>query len=236
MAPKVLVVLTSHGYIESAKKPTGWYLPELSHPYDVFRSAGIEVVTASPKGGHAPLDPASVEASKDDASAMTFSQTQSFVWENTAPISTFLGRASEFAALFYPGGHGPVFDLVENEDSLALIEEFAEMGKPVAAVCHGPVAFLNAKGGKGGEEKKGLIEGRDVTGFSNEEEDQVGMTKYMPVLYEDGAKARGANYKKADKAWGELVIVQDGGKLITGQNPASAKGVGEAIVKAINGA
>ncbi|KAI0902758.1 DJ-1/PfpI family protein [Ustulina deusta] len=229
MALKVLVVLTSVGHIEAANKPTGWFLPELSHPYDVLTSAGVEIVTASPKGGVAPLDPGSVEMFKEDAGAQAFAAEKKAVWEQTQPLATFRGRADEFAALFYPGGHGPMFDLVDDADSIAVIEEFAAKGKVVAAVCHGPVVFLNAKRADG----TALLDAREVTGFSNAEEDAVDMSKYMPFMLEDRMKAVGGIYKKAEKPWGELVLVQDGGKLITGQNPASAKGVGEAILKGI---
>ncbi|KAI1183899.1 ThiJ/PfpI family protein [Nemania serpens] len=229
MAPKVLVVLTSFGHIEAANKPTGWYLPELSHPYDVLTQAGVEIVTASPKGGVAPLDPASATASQDDASAQAFLSEKKPVWEQTQRLSDFRGRADEFAALFYPGGHGPMFDLVDDADSLALIAEFVAKGRPVAAVCHGPVVFLNAKRHDGTP----LLAGREATGFSNAEEDAVGMSEFMPFLLEDRIRGVGAMYRKAGEPWGELVVVQDGGKLITGQNPASAKGVGEAILKAI---
>ncbi|KAI0096874.1 DJ-1/PfpI family protein [Nemania sp. FL0031] len=229
MAPKVLVVLTSVGHIEAADKPTGWYLPELSHPYDVLAGAGVEIVTASPKGGVAPLDPASVEMFKEDPSAQAFVANHKAVWEQTQQVSSFRGRAGEFAALFYPGGHGPMFDLVDDADSIALIEEFTAKGKPVAAVCHGPVVLLNAKKADGTP----LLAGRVATGFSNAEEDAVGMSKFMPFLLEDRIAATGATFKKAEQPWAELVVVQDGGKLITGQNPASAKGVGEALLKAI---
>lgn len=234
MAPKVLIVLTSHGHIEAANKPTGWYLPELSHPYDVLSSAGITLITASPKGGIAPLDPASIEASKSDASAQAFLTTKTRVWEQTQPLSSFAASqaAEDFDALFYPGGHGPMFDLVNDAQSIALIEAFAKKGKPVAAVCHGPIVFVNAKGADG---EKPLLQGKQVTGFSNAEEDAVQMSGYMPFLLEDRVKGVGAEYRKAAEPWGELVVVQDGGRLITGQNPASAKGVGEAILKAIQG-
>ncbi|KAI1122768.1 ThiJ/PfpI family protein [Nemania abortiva] len=229
MAPKVLVVLTSVGHIEAADKPTGWYLPELAHPYDVLTSAGVEIVTASPAGGVAPLDPGSVAMSADDASSQAFLAKHKPVWEQTQRASAFRGRAGEFAALFYPGGHGPMFDLVSNADSIALIEEFAAAGKPVAAVCHGPVVLLNAKKADGTP----LLAGKAATGFSNAEEDAVAMSQFMPFLLEDKIKAVGAKYEKAAQPWAELVVVQDGGKLITGQNPASAKGVGEALLKAI---
>lgn len=236
MAPKVLIVLTSHGHIEAANKPTGWYLPELSHPYDVLERGGVELVTASPKGGVAPLDPASAEASKDDVGAQAFLTDKRRVWEQTKPLSAFAGAAADeaadaFDALFYPGGHGPMFDLVDDAASIALIEAFARKGKPVAAVCHGPIVFVNAKGAGG----QPLLAGKEATGFSNAEEDAVGMSKYMPFLLEDRIKGVGARYRKAGELWGELVVVQDEGRLITGQNPASAKGVGEAILKAIQG-
>ncbi|KAI1117654.1 DJ-1/PfpI family protein [Nemania sp. NC0429] len=229
MAPKVLVVLTSIDRIEAADKPTGWYLTEFSHPYDILVGAGVEIITASPKGGIAPLEPASVAAAKDDASAQAFLSQKRAVWEQTQRLSNFRGRADEFAALFYPGGHGPMFDLVDDGDSIAVIEEFVAKGKPVAAVCHGPVVFVNAKKPDGTP----LLAGREATGFSNAEEDVIGMSKFMPFLLEDRIRSVGATFRKAGDPWGELVVVEDGGKLITGQNPASAKGVGEAIVKAI---
>ncbi|KAI1743855.1 DJ-1/PfpI family protein [Xylaria scruposa] len=230
MAPKVLVVLTSFGYIEAAKMPTGWYLPELAHPYDVLTEAGIEIVAASPKGGVAPLDPVSVERFKDDASAQAFLRDKKAIWEKTQPLSSFKGRADEFEALFYPGGQGPMFDLVDDADSIALIEEFAAKRKPVAAVCHGPIVLVNAKRSDG----KPLLAGKEATGFSNVEEDIAGTTNVMPFSLEDRIKAVGGNYRKADQPLAELVVVQDEGRLITGQNPASAKGVGEAILKAIS--
>ncbi|KAI1210117.1 DJ-1/PfpI family protein [Annulohypoxylon truncatum] len=229
MAPKVLVVLTSYGRIESIGQPTGWYLPEFAHPYEVLSKKGVEIVTASPKGGVAPLDPGSVEAFKGDASAANFHATKAALWEQTAPISSFLGKSSDFAALFYPGGHGPMFDLATDADSIALINEFVAAGKPVAAVCHGPVVFVNVElpGGKK------LLAGKEATGFSNAEEDAVGMSKHMPFALEDKIKEAGAIYKKAPEPWAPLTLVQDGGKFITGQNPASSVGVGEALAKAI---
>ncbi|KAK9773249.1 putative DJ-1/PfpI family protein [Seiridium cardinale] len=227
MAPKVLVVLTSYGKIEGTDHETGWYLPELAHPYDVLEPK-TELVIVSPKGGEAPLDKSSVEAFKQDPSSTNFLKKES-LWKNTDKLSNYLGRSSEFAAIFYPGGHGPMFDLATDKESIALINEFVAAGKPVAAVCHGPIVFTNVTlpGGKH------LLAGKEVTGFSNVEEDQAQMTKLMPVLLEDEIKRAGGSYKKAAEPWGELVIVQDGGKFITGQNPASAKGVGEAIAKAI---
>ncbi|ORY68286.1 DJ-1/PfpI family protein [Pseudomassariella vexata] len=228
MAPKVLVVLTSCGQMTTADKLTGWYLPELAHPYDVL-SPKTEIVMASPKGGIAPVDMGSVEAFKSDPSSSSFFANQKSVWETTKPISSFLGRASEFAALFYPGGHGPMFDLATDTDSIQLINEFVAAEKPVAAVCHGPAVFTNVVLPSG----KHLLADKEVTGFSNAEEDMAQMTEFMPFLLETKIKDVGGKYVKADEAWGEKVVVVDGGKLITGQNPASAKGTGEAILKAI---
>lgn len=166
---------------------------------------------------------------KADESAANFYKTKESLWKNTGKLSDYLGRSSEFAALFYPGGHGPMFDLATDKESIALINEFVAAGKPVAAVCHGPIVFANVIKADG----KHLLAGKEVTGFSNVEEDQVQMTKLMPFLLEDKIKEAGATYVKADEPWGVKVVSADGGKLITGQNPASAKGVGEAIAKAI---
>ncbi|KAI1849619.1 hypothetical protein JX265_007957 [Neoarthrinium moseri] len=228
MAPKVLVVLTSYGQIEGTDNKTGWYLPELAHPYDVL-APKTELVFASPKGGEAPLDQASVEMFKSDPSSVEFLKTKEALWKNTEKLSSFVGRSGEFAALFYPGGHGPMFDLATDKDSIALINEFVAAGKPVSAVCHGPAVFTNVVLPSG----KHLVDGKEVTGFSNVEEDQAQMTKLMPFLLETKLGEVGGVYKKAAEPWGPLVLSVDGGKLITGQNPASAKGVGEAIAKAI---
>ncbi|KAM4066383.1 DJ-1/PfpI family protein [Hirsutella rhossiliensis] len=225
MAPKVLVVLTSHDRIDRLDKPTGWFLPELAHPYDVL-SPKTEIVVASPKGGVAPLDPGSVEMFANDRSSADFLKKHKDVWEKTTPLKQFLGRASEFAALFYPGGHGPMYDLVNDKDSLQLIEEFYKAGKPVAAVCHGPIVFYKAK-----IDGKPLVEGRRVTGFTNREEKDVKLDDAMPLLLETSLLEVGADFQMAPSPWGEMIVVD--GQIITGQNPASAKGVGEAIARAI---
>lgn len=231
MAPKVLAVLSSYGYIEAAKRPTGWYLPELAHPYDVLTSKGAEITTASPKGGVAPLDPSSVEAFKEDAAATQFLNTKQAVWEQTAKLSSFVGAgaAQEFDALFYPGGFGPMFDLATDAESQALIAEFVAAGKPVAAVCHGPVVLAGVKTAAG----RHLVDGKRVTGFSNAEEEFTGIKEYLPFLLEDRLKEAGGRYEKAAEPWAENVVVEDGGKLITGQNPGSSKAVGEALAKSL---
>lgn len=182
---------------------------------------------ASPKGGEAPLDPNSVEMFKTDQSSMEFLEKKKHVWQNTAKLASFLGKADQFDAIFYPGGHGPMFDLPVDADSQKLIAEFATKGKVVSAVCHGPAAFVNVKLPDG----KHLLNGKTVTGFTNKEEEQVGLTKAVPFLLEDALRKVCGNFVAADEPWAEKVVVD--GKLITGQNPASAKGVGEAIVQAM---
>jgi putative intracellular protease/amidase len=199
--------------------------PEFAHPHEVL-SPKVEIVVASPKGGAAPLDPGSVEMFTDDVS-QSFLKNQKSLWENTKPISEFLGRASEFAAVFYPGGHGPMFDLATDKDSIQLIQEFWAAGKPVSAVCHGPAAFVNVK-----IDGEPLVKGKKVTAFTDEEEEQVKLTQAVPFALETEIKKSGADFVKADQAWGEKLAVD--GNLITGQNPASGKAVGQAILKALN--
>ncbi|KAK3294330.1 class I glutamine amidotransferase-like protein [Chaetomium fimeti] len=226
-SPKVLVVLTSHDKLGDTGKPTGWYLSELAHPYDILTAQGFSITLASPAGGPAPLDPSSVEAASDDAVSQGFLTERNALWEATEPLVSFLGRADEFAALFFPGGHGPMFDLAVDPTSQALVQEFAAKGKVVAAVCHGPAALVGVEG---------LLEGKAVTGFTNAEEEAVGLDAAMPFALEDRlveVVGKGGRFEKAAEKWGEKVVVD--GKLITGQNPASAKGVGEAIVRAVLG-
>ncbi|KAJ5119721.1 hypothetical protein N7448_010390 [Penicillium atrosanguineum] len=231
MSPKVLVVLTSANEIPAIKKPTGWYLPEFAHPHHVLHNK-VSLTIASPKGGEAPLDPSSVEMFKDDTS-VNFLNNQKALWTKTEKLSDVLPRVNEFDAIFYVGGHGPMFDLTSDATSIKLIEAFAAAKKPVAAVCHGPCVFLNTKGPSG----KPLIAGAQVTGFSNEEEDQAQLSSAMPFMLEtELEKVSGGHFVKAAEPWGEKIVVaktEVGGDLITGQNPASATGVGEAILKSL---
>lgn len=230
MAPKVLVVLSSHSELGNTGRKTGWYLSEFAHPYKVLRDAGFAITVASPHGGAAPLDPSSVEVAKDDSVSVEFLHNSSALWEVTEKVSDFLGKADEFDAIFFPGGHGPMFDLPVDQDSQKLIAEFWEKQKVVSAVCHGPAALVNVKLANG----QLLLKDREVTGFSNAEEDQVGLSQAVPFLLEDKLKEAGTTYKKNAENWGVKVVVD--GRLITGQNPASAHAVGEAIVKAVKGA
>ncbi|GAO14487.1 uncharacterized protein UV8b_04280 [Ustilaginoidea virens] len=230
MTKKVLIVLTSADRIPKLDRPTGWYLPELAHPYLVL-APEAEIAVASPKGGAAPLDPSSVDAYKSDEASARFLRDHRSVWEATTPLAEYVGRAGDFDAVFYPGGHGPMLDLAADADSVRLVEEFYAAGKPVAAVCHGPIALRDARSSRSSEGGEPILRGRRVTGFSNAEEEQVQLSAAMPFLLEDELKRVGARYEAAPEPWGEKVVVD--GQIITGQNPASAKGVGEAILKAI---
>lgn len=228
--PRVLVVLTSaSSYKKNGEdKPTGWYLPEFSHPYDVLKD-DAELVVVSPKGGKAPLDPASVEASKEDKISVDFLQNNKALFEQTEKLETYLGRAKEFDALFYVGGVGPMWDLATDSDSHKLINEFHSANKVIAAVCHGPAALVNVKLADGSS----FLNGKAVAGFSDAEEEVVGNTPPIPFSLEEKLKeASGGKYEKAEP-WAEKVVVSGGGRLITGQNPGSAKGVGEKILAAI---
>jgi putative intracellular protease/amidase len=174
------------------------------------------------------LDPVSIELFKKDALSVDFYANKKFLWEETTPLKQFLGRSSEFVALLYPGGHGPMFDLVQDEDSIRLIEEFITADKPVAAICHGPISFINVI-----VNGQTLAKGRRLTGYSNDEESAAKRTSLLPFLLEDELKKKGAKYEKAAVLLRPKVVID--GKIITGQNPASAKGVAEALAKAIAG-
>ncbi|KAN0066256.1 hypothetical protein ACQY0O_000350 [Thecaphora frezii] len=211
-AQKILVVFTSHTKLIGSDHPTGYYLPEIAHPYYIFKNAGFELVAASPAGGVAPLDQSSVEAFKDDKDSVKFlndSEAQSFV-SNTTPLSQFAGKAGEFAAIFYPGGHGPCFDLPVDATSQELIRQFYESAKPTSAVCHAPAVFADVKLSDGSY----LVNGKKLTSFTNDEEEQAGLTNAIPWLVETRLKERGALFEKASP-WGEKVVVDEqGGKLL----------------------
>jgi len=211
----------------TADKPTGWYLPELAHPYYVLANVA-DITIASPKGGTAPLDKSSVDAFKEDKEAMDFFEQKKALWEKTEKLSDLSGAAKNFDAIFFVGGHGPMFDLVDDPVSHKLISDFFDAGKVVSAVCHGPIALAKVKLSDGSY----LVSGQPVTGFSNAEEEQSGLTKAMPVLLEDILLQNGGKYEKAEP-WGVKVAIGRSGKLITGQNPASARPLGEAIKKAL---
>jgi len=213
---KILMVLTSHDDLGDTGNKTGFWLEEFAAPYYVFRDAGAEITLASPKGGQPPLDPNSdaEDAQTDATRRFKADDAGQAALANTVALSDV--AAEDFDAIFYPGGHGPLWDLAEDSHSKALIEGFAARGRPVGAVCHAPAVFRHTKGADGTP----LVSGKTVTGFTNTEEEAVGLTGVVPFLVEDMLRGNGADYQKGDD-WGSFVVVD--GTLVTGQNPASSE-------------
>lgn len=220
---KILMVLTSHDRLGDTGEKTGFWLEEFAAPYYVLKDAGAEVVLASPKGGQPPIDP------KSDAPDAQTDATRRFQGDAEAQAALADTRRltqvsmDGFDAVFYPGGHGPLWDLAENAESRALIESAIAASKPVAAVCHAPAVFKHANGPDG----EPLVKGKRVTGFSNGEEAAVGLTEVVPFLVEDMLTARGGDYRRADD-WQNHVEVD--GPLVTGQNPASSEATAHALL------
>lgn len=223
MTKSILMVLTSHDTLGDTGEKTGFWLEEFAAPYYVFRDAGHEVTLASPEGGQPPLDPksdsddAQTDATrrfKDDPAARS-------ALANTHRLSTV--KAEDYDAVFYPGGHGPMWDLVDDKTSIALTEAFWAAGKPVGAVCHAPIIFKHAKDASGDY----IVKGRAVTGFTNGEEAGVGLTDVVPHLVEDVLKDRGGDYSKADDF---APYIRTDGHLVTGQNPASSEEAAKALM------
>ncbi|KAH7141042.1 class I glutamine amidotransferase-like protein [Dactylonectria macrodidyma] len=228
--PQLLVVLTSQDVLPTRDNmKTGWYLPELVHPYNDLISH-VDLTLASPKGGEAPIDPYSIEDSKNDEACQKFLREKEGLWKNTTNLESFLGRSSEYVGIFFVGGHGPMIDLAVDSTSHALIREFYESGKIVSAVCHGPAALVNVKLSDGTY----MVKGQTVTGFSNAEEDAYQFTDAMPFLLEDELRNHGGEYVKADQPFGVKVVVSGKtGNLVTGQNPPSAGAIGKTLVEVI---
>ena len=225
---KILMVLTSHDRLGDTGKKTGLWLEELAAPYYAFRDAGAEVVLASPAGGAAPVDPKSDEPDFQTDHTRRFSDDDIAQAQLASTIRVDAVMPEEFDAVFYPGGHGPLWDLAEDPDSLALIGDILSSGKPLALVCHAPGALRHAKDAAG----KALIAGRRVTGFANSEEDAVGLTDVVPFLVEDALKEAGGIYSKGED-WQPYVVTD--GNLITGQNPASSAPAAEAVLSQLRG-
>jgi putative intracellular protease/amidase len=224
---KILMILTSHDQLGDTGHKTGFWLEEFASPYYVFKDANADITLASPAGGQPPLDPKSDEEDfqtdatrrfKNDAAAQQ-------ALANTVKLSDV--SADDYDAVFYPGGHGPLWDLSEDSNSINLIETMSAAGKPVAAVCHAPAVLKNAKNPDGSP----LVEGKSVTGFSNTEEDAVQLTGVVPFLLEDELKTRGGQYTRADD-WNPHIIVD--GKLVTGQNPASSEEAARAVLELLS--
>ena len=222
---KVLMVMTSHDQLGDTDRKTGIWLEEFAAPFYVLTDAGIDVVLASPKGGQPPIDPSSEEKSALTEATQRFekdSKTQA-LFASTLSLKSV--SSHEFDAVFYPGGHGPLWDLVSDEDSHKLLESFIFQEKLIAAVCHAPIVLLNL----GNPFGKSFLDGRHVTGFSNAEEELVGLTEIVPELLEDALISKGGIYSKADSEFAPHVVVD--GKLITGQNPASSASAAERLVE-----
>ncbi|GKW53593.1 type 1 glutamine amidotransferase domain-containing protein [Pseudoalteromonas shioyasakiensis] len=215
-AKKILMVLTSHDELGDTGHKTGFWVEEFAAPYYAFIDAGAEVTLASVKGGQPPVDPnsAAPDAATDATKRFEQDSAAKTLMANTKPLAEV--KADDFDAVFYPGGHGPLWDLVDNQDSISLIEQFLNSEKPVGAVCHASAVLLNAKNAAG----KSVVFDKKVTGFSNSEEDAVQLTNVVPLLVEDELIKQGGQYQKTDD-WGELAI--EDGLLITGQNPASSE-------------
>jgi putative intracellular protease/amidase len=220
---KILMVLTSHDQLGNTGHKTGFWLEEFAAPYYAFKDAGAEIVLASPKGGQPPLDPRSDEPDSQTDATRRFRADAASTQALAATLKLADAAKGEYDAVFYPGGHGPLWDLAEDKDSIALVECTYAAGKPLGAVCHAPAVFRHTRGTDG----QPLVKGKPVTGFSNSEEEAIGLTKIVPFLVEDMLKANGGHYSKKDN-WQSYAITD--GNLVTGQNPASSVAVAEAVL------
>ena len=220
---KILMVLTSHNVLGSTGRPTGFWLEEFTAPYYVFLDAGQQVTVASPKGGQPPIDPKSDEPANQTASMTRFKgdKAAQSVLASTVKLADM--KVSDFDTVFYSGGHGPMWDLAEDPVSIALIEAFYDAGKPVAAVCHAPGVLRHAT-----HKGQPLVKGKRVTGFTNEEEEEVQLTHVVPFLVEDELLRLGGRFEKVGN-WKVFAITD--GRLITGQNPASSTAAAQALLK-----
>jgi putative intracellular protease/amidase len=212
---KILMVLTSHDKLGNTGRKTGFWLEELAAPYFVFKDAGAEMVLASPKGGQPPLDPKSNEKQFQTDLTHRFEADDAAKAQLARTLRLDSVKAADFDTVFYPGGHGPMWDLAEDPVSIRLLESFVAARKPTALVCHAPGALRHVKAPNG----RPLVEGRNVTGFANSEEEVMGLTHVVPFLVEDELKAKGGHFSKGAD-WAVHVVTD--GLLITGQNPASS--------------
>ncbi len=223
---KILMVLTSHDQLGDTGKKTGFWLEEFAAPYYVFKDAGVAITLASPQGGQPPLDPKSDEPDFHTDATRRFrtDQAAQALLASTNKLSAMVAR--DYDAVFYPGGHGPLWDLVEDAASIALIESMLNSGKPVACVCHAPAVLRHPKASDG----QSVVHGKSVTGFTNTEEDAVGLTQVVPFLVEDMLVTNGGKYTKGAD-WQPHVVTD--GLLITGQNPASSEAAAKVLLSAV---
>jgi putative intracellular protease/amidase len=226
---KVLIVLTSHDKLGDTGRKTGFWLEELAAPYYTFKEAGAEITLASPKGGQPPLDPKSNEPDFQTDETRRFEADAEAVAALSSTVRLADVDQADFDTVFYPGGHGPLWDLAEDPKSISLIESFLAAKKPIALVCHAPGALRHVKTPEG----RPLVEGKKVTGFANSEEEAVGLTKVVPFLVEDELKTQGGVYSKGPD-WGSYAV-QDG-LLITGQNPHSSAEAAGVLLNALKNA
>lgn len=220
---KILMVMTSHDQLGNTGEKTGIWLEEFAAPYFVFTDAGVDLTLASPKGGQPPIDPKSDKPENQTEAQKRFKEDKAAqrAFANTLRLADV--RAQDFDAVFYPGGHGPMWDLTEDPTSIALIEAFYNAGKPVAAVCHAPAVLHRVK--YNGEP---IVRGKHVTGFANSEEEIMKLTQIVPFLVEDELERQGGLFEKAPD-WESHVVVD--GRLITGQNPASSTAGARALLQ-----
>lgn len=225
---KILIVLTSHSTLGNTGDKTGFWIEEFAAPYYVLLDAGAAITIASPLGGQPPVDPKSEAAEAQTPATKRFYADLNAIDKVAGTIKLSEVQIDDYDAVFYPGGHGPLWDLANDKNSIQLIEDFYNTQKPIAFVCHAPAALINVKAENG----QPLIKGKKLTGFSNTEEEAVGLTKVVPFLLEDELKKLGAHYNKGAD-WGSY-IEQDG-LLITGQNPASSAAVAHLLLQTLKG-
>jgi putative intracellular protease/amidase len=222
----ILIVLTSHDTLGATGRKTGFWLEELAAPYYAFKQAGANVVLASPAGGRPPLDPKSNEPDFQTELTRRFEADADATAQLAATVRLDSVAQDDFDAVFYPGGHGPLWDLAEDAHSIALIEAFVAADKPVALVCHAPGVLRHARYPDGSP----LVQGKQVTGFTNSEEAAVGLTDIVPFLVEDELKAKGGNFTRGGD-WASYVVTD--GLLITGQNPGSSAATAATLLQVL---
>ncbi len=223
---KILMVLTSHGEMGTSGKKTGFWVEEFAAPYYVLAEAGAEITIASPAGGQPPVDPKSEAPDAQTAATKKFYSDHDLIDKVAHSLKLGDVNREDYDAVFFPGGHGPLWDLSVDKTSIKLIEDFYNDQKPIAFVCHSPAALLHVKT-KDGEP---IVKGKKVTGFSNTEEEAVGLTNVVPFLLEDELKKLGGLYSRGDD-WGSYAVQE--GLLITGQNPGSSEAVAKLLLKSM---
>ena len=224
---KILIVLTSHSDLGNTGEKTGFWIEEFASPYYVLADAGVELTIASPKGGQPPVDPKSEAHDAQTVATKRFYLDYDLIDKVAHTVKLSEINEADYDAVFYPGGHGPLWDLATDEQSIALIENFYKHNKPIAFVCHAPAALVNVKAPNG----EPLIKDKELTGFSNSEEEAVKLTKVVPFLLEDELKKLGGNYSSGPD-WG--VYVKTDGLIITGQNPASSEAAAKQLLEVLH--